>query len=244
MTPFILAAGRNETLIVNRLCFGVGVQFLAAASFESEERDLICRLLTKRREEYGDGVVVFDCGANIGSHTIAWAKHMLGWGSIIAIEAQERIFYALAGNIALNNCFNARAVNAAVSKAPGMMGVPMLNYNLPAHFSGLELRKRPDANGVGQEIDYDKTMPVQVLTIDCFKMPRVDLIKIDVESMDLEVLIGAENTIADHRPIIYVEVLRNKDEICSWLADHGYSWLEPNAVNVLATHKNDISYDV
>jgi FkbM family methyltransferase len=51
--------------------------------------------------------VAIDCGANIGTHTIEWAKKMTGWGAVIGIEAQERIFYALAGNIAINNCFNA-----------------------------------------------------------------------------------------------------------------------------------------
>ncbi|MGA8320591.1 MAG: hypothetical protein WB774_07170 [Xanthobacteraceae bacterium] len=37
----------------------------------------------------------------------------------MAFEAQERIYYALAGNIAINNCFNARAINAAVSNRSG-----------------------------------------------------------------------------------------------------------------------------
>ena len=51
---------------------------------------------------------------------------MTGWGIVIAIEAQERIYYALAGNLALNNCFNARAIHAAVSTAPGRIcGFPI-----------------------------------------------------------------------------------------------------------------------
>lgn len=37
---------------------------------------------------------------------------MAGWGAVIGIEAQQSIFYALAGNIAINNCFNAKAVLA------------------------------------------------------------------------------------------------------------------------------------
>jgi hypothetical protein len=48
-----------------------------------------------RRQYFKDGVVVIDCGANIGAHTIEWGKRMTGWGSVLAIEAQERIYYAL-----------------------------------------------------------------------------------------------------------------------------------------------------
>jgi len=33
---------------------------------------------------------------------------------VLVIEVQERIYYALAGNIAFNNCFNAIAMNGAV----------------------------------------------------------------------------------------------------------------------------------
>ena len=76
-------------------------------------------ILALRRRHYGEGVLAIDCGANIGVHTIEWAKAMTGWGSVLAIEAQERIYYALAGNIAINNCFNAFAIHAAVSSESG-----------------------------------------------------------------------------------------------------------------------------
>ena len=85
-------------------------------------------VLDLRRKHYGDGVVAVDCGANLGVHTVEWAKHMTGWGVVLAIEAQERIYYALAGNIAINNCFNARAIHAAVSNRPGTMKMPKPNY--------------------------------------------------------------------------------------------------------------------
>ena len=50
-----------------------------------------------RRPHFGDGVVAVDRGADIGVHTLEWARSMTAWGSVIAIEAQECIFYALAG---------------------------------------------------------------------------------------------------------------------------------------------------
>src|SRR5579864_4859075 len=103
---FVTAATDHGTVNGNE-GFGVGLQLLENAHYDPDEVNLLLRALDLRRQCYGDGVVAIDCGANVGVHTIEWAKHMTGWGAALAIEAQERIYYALAGNIALNNCFNA-----------------------------------------------------------------------------------------------------------------------------------------
>jgi hypothetical protein len=121
---FILASTEHGAMIVNRFDeyrppdnsgFGVGFQLLENAVYDPADVTLLLMLLDLRRRCYGDGLVAIDCGANIGVHSVEWARHMTGWGIVIAIEAQERIYYALAGNLALNNCFNARAIHAAVS---------------------------------------------------------------------------------------------------------------------------------
>src|SRR5580700_8496589 len=144
---FVLASSNHGTMIINRLDyhmvesqggFGVGFQILETASFDPSEVRLAVDLLALRRKHHGDGVVAIDCGANIGVHTIEWAKAMTGWGSVLSIEAQERIYYALAGNIAINNCFNALAINAAVSSESGVMQIPSPNYLVPSSFSSLE----------------------------------------------------------------------------------------------------------
>src|SRR5450432_1229159 len=121
---FVLAASDHGTMIVSRLDyrmvsptqgFGVGFQILERGAFDAGEVSIALSVLELRRQYFKDGVLAIDCGANIGVHTIEWAKRMTGWGSVLSIEAQERIYYALAGNIAINNCFNAIAIHAAVS---------------------------------------------------------------------------------------------------------------------------------
>src|SRR5262249_30071569 len=149
--PFILAASDHGTMIINRFDyhlvdkdrgFGVGLEILDSAAFDRRGVTLAEGLLTLRRQYFGDGVLAIDCGANIGVFTLEWARLMTGWGSVIAIEAQERIYYALAGNIAINNLFNARALLAAVADKPGVMTIPALDYGRPTSFGSLEIKQR------------------------------------------------------------------------------------------------------
>src|SRR5215469_2693674 len=156
---FVTVATEHGTLIVNRFDqhivdqttgYGVGFQLLEASAYDAAEVDLTLKLLDLRRQHYGDGAIAVDCGANIGVFTVEWAKHMTGWGAVMAFEAQERIYYALAGNIAINNCFNARAINAAVSSRSGSMKIPQPNYLANASFGSLELKKMDRAEFIGQ----------------------------------------------------------------------------------------------
>ena len=247
---FIMAATDHGALIVNRLDqhmvestkgYGVGFQLLNTASYDASEVDLVLKLLDLRRQHYGDGAVAVDCGANIGVHTIEWAKHMTGWGAVLAIEAQERIYYALAGNIAINNCFNARAIHAAVTSQPGTMKMPKPNYLAPASFGSLELRKRMNTEFIGQAIDYSdsKMVDVQTITLDSFNLPRLDFVKMDVEGMELDALAGSVKCIDNHHPILLVEMVKvDKNKLRACLESFDYSVFEAG-LNFLALHKTD-----
>jgi hypothetical protein len=111
---FVLASSDHGTMIVNRFDYHM-VDADNTSAFDPVSVELTTSLLKLRRQHFGDGITAIDCGANIGVFTVEWARAMTGWGNVIAIEAQERVFYALAGNIAINNCFNARAIFAAAS---------------------------------------------------------------------------------------------------------------------------------
>jgi hypothetical protein len=147
---FILASTDHGTLIVNRFDyhmvnatrgFGVGHFLLENSSYEQRESSVAMQLLSLRRKHFGGGVLAVGCGANIGVLTVEWAKGMTGWGTVLAIEAQERIYCALGGNIAINNRFNAHAIHAAVGAQDGVLRIPTPNYMAPASFGSLELRQ-------------------------------------------------------------------------------------------------------
>jgi len=247
---FVLAASDHGTMIVNRFDYrmvdersgiGVGFQILEGASFDPQEVDTALLLLNLRRQYFGDGVIAIDCGANIGVHTIEWAKRMHGWGEVVAIEAQERVFYALAGNIAINNCFNARAVHAAVAAKVGTMRAPAPDYLKAASFGSLELRRREATEFIGQEIDYsdERTLVIRTMSIDALALARIDLIKIDVEGMELEAIEGAEASLTRARPILIVESIKSdKAVLRATLERLGYRVFEMG-LNLLAIHASD-----
>ena len=248
--PFVLASSNHGTMIVNRNdhhridethSYGVGYQILQNSEFDPGEVDMVLQLLALRREVFGDGVVALDIGANIGVHTIEWARHMHGWGEVIAVEAQERIYYALAGNIAINNCFNARAHHAALGAEEGEMKIPRPDYLIPGSFGSLELRQSEKNEFIGQPIDYSEknSQTVRMITVDGLKLPRLDFIKMDIEGMELEGLAGALKSIDAHRPHLLIEWFKTDQEALRGLLDaHGYKYFQMG-INVLAVHGDD-----
>jgi FkbM family methyltransferase len=247
---FIIASTDHGTMIVNRFdqhtaapdrIYGAGFQLLNKASYDPDEVAMLLTVLNIRRQHYGDGVVALDCGANLGVHTVEWAKHMTGWGVVMAFEAQERIYYALAGNIAINNCFNARAVNAAVTSQPGAMKIPRPNYLVNSSFGSLELKRRDNTEFIGQPIDYSEQNMTEVgaINLDSYNFPRIDLIKIDVEGMEIDVLAGGAKSIAANLPIMLIEVMKtDAAALRAWLENLGYIII-PSGMNILAIHRDD-----
>ena len=246
----VLASTDHGTMIVNRFDyhtesdgqgFGVGFKILNESSHEFGEISVAAFILESRRRLFGDGVVVLDCGANIGTHTISWARQMTGWGSVIAIEAQEKIYYALAGNVAINNCFNARVIHAAAGDKNGTMKIPNPDYFAPASFGSLELKPAKKPERIGQAIDYSDASLVSVdaITIDSLALNRLDLLKIDVEGMECEVLEGAKRIIRRSLPVIIIEHFKTgPEEIAGFLKYHGYHMAELG-LNILAIHPID-----
>ena len=248
---FVLAASNHGSLIVNRndhhvdsnsRPYGVGFQIFDTSSFDESEVSLVLALLDCRRKHFGNGVVAIDGGANIGVHTIEWARHMYGWGHVLGFEAQEALYYALAGNVALNNCMNARVRLAALGAQCGELVVPQPDYFTPASFGSLELRPKPDNEFIGQRIAYDPAScnTIPMISLDSLDLGRLDLLKLDIEGMELEVLDGGRSVLARHRPIMIVEVLKSdRVAIEKFLVGLGYRVFPAGRLNVIAVHTAD-----
>ena len=248
---FVLVSTNHGMMIVNKNDYrdyeydgrkvrnGIGYQLLETSSYEQEEVDFVIGLLSARRRHHGDGLVAIDCGANIGVLSIEWARFMTEWGRVISFEAQAKLFYALAGNIVLNNCLNIDAFHAALGNKIGTMAIPEPNYLIPSSYGSLDLEERSNNMDIEQKIDYNKTTNVDLKTIDSLTLERVDFIKIDVEGMEEVVLEGSKITLEKFKPILFIEVLKsNPDVIHKNLSSVGYEIFKMG-MNSLAVHKED-----
>lgn len=249
---FVLTATQHGTMIVNRFdyhddlddslnpVFGVGHDLLNEGMSSTDEINYATALLTVLREQRGDGVAAIDCGANIGTFAIPWAVHMTGWGSVMAFEPQRMLYYTLCGNTVLNNCANIQAEHAAVGSEVGMIHVPVLDYFTPSSFGSLELRCSYRNQPIGQKVDYRKSYKVRLVSLDSLQLPRLDLLKIDVEGMETDVLDGAMETITRHRPVLVIEWVKCKlDGLVPRLTALDYVFLNFAPMSIIALHKDD-----
>ena len=140
------------------------------------------------------GDLVLDVGANIGTHTVAFAQMVGPRGEVHAFEPQRRIFQLLCGNVALNALENVWCHQIAVGSAQGTVHVPPAPPSTTQfNFGVVPVSK----TGVGE--------PVAMVSIDSIGLDRCRLIKIDVEGMERDVLEGGRETIRRLEPVIFVE---------------------------------------
>lgn len=133
--------------------------------------------------------VMIDVGANIGTHTVAYAK-MVPSGSVLSFEPQSRLFHMLCGNIALNELTNVTPLRQAVGRFDN--AITMIGEATPN-------------NAGSAHMESDSGEIAEVVTLDSLDLSRCDFIKIDVEGFERDVLIGGENFINKHRPVLWVE---------------------------------------
>ncbi len=236
----MLAAADTGTLIVNRLDYDTHHKGLSGGGSILENGDCEIReivagthILHALHETRKTNLMVVDGGANIGYITVAWANAIRGWGEIIAIEPQERVYYALCGNIVLNNCINARAFRAVLDTEPGEMEIPEWDCEVPYASGGchMDVECNPGAQPC-------RKATVRKMAIDALKLPRLDFLKLDIEGMEPKALDGARETILRCKPIIQAE-----HHICGYdtiklHVGNDYEFI-PAGINVVCVPKND-----
>jgi FkbM family methyltransferase len=157
------------------------------------------------------GMVAFDIGANVGPISFALAEKVGASGKVYPFEPGPVIYERLMRNIELNP--SVRSVispqNLGCAEKSGRMV-----YHELAHLRGNGALWEPDGTWVPFE-SHD----VKITTIDEFiagnGINRVDFIKIDVEGMEYEVLLGARETLNKFRPTLCYETLRGLSHIDS-----------------------------
>jgi FkbM family methyltransferase len=146
-----------------------------------------------------DGVCL-DVGANIGAHTIAMSR-LVPDGVVIAVEPEPSTAAFLAENVA-RNCRGEQAGEVRVRRVGLHSKAGTLTlHTSAAHPGGAFTATTESADVASVEI------PVVTLDqlVDEENLPRVDLIKIDVEGGEVGVLAGAATTLTGDRPVVVAE---------------------------------------
>jgi FkbM family methyltransferase len=142
------------------------------------------------------GDVVVDVGAHSGTRTLVFARNVGPSGYVHAYEPQRLIFQVLCANLALNSISNVDAHWAAVGAESCCVQVPNLDYTRRGNFGGVAVH--PGDFGEGQRVP-------QVRLDEHLQLKRLNLLKVDVEGMELDVLQGADRLLRQFRPALYIE---------------------------------------
>lgn len=217
----VLVSTDHGLMIVNRYdCnhqqVGQGQWLLDHGSVATVESWLCIEALDYRQDP-----VIFDIGANIGNF-MTWMAKYYPQGRVYAIEPQRAVFQQLTGNAAINNLYNVYTYNCAIGAHDHVITFQEPNYFTTEDFGIFSLvqDKIPIQDGASHTID------VYALDsfVEHFSVPKVDLLKIDAEGMDLDVLHGATKTIRDYHPVIFVEHCDNQRSIRSEIEDYLRAW--------------------
>lgn len=141
----------------------------------------------------------------------------------------------------MNNCFYAKAIYAAVGASEGEILVPLPNYFSPSSFGSLEIRQKSTTEFIGQEINYseENCLRTKMTSIDHLNLKRLDFIKIDIEGMEMEALLGAEKSIGQFKPQLMIEKIKsNEAEIRNFVEKYDYQ-IFALGINLIAVHKDD-----
>lgn len=184
---------------------------------------------------FPEGRVFVDVGANFGTYTLGLARSVGPMGKVVSFEAQRILSYMLAGSIAMNGFTNVFCHNYAIGKERGKIEIPQFDYNKPLNFGSIEFggsqRERLDQE---RQQSAEKVEYVEMFPLDAFGFARVDILKIDVEGMEADVLLGATETLRRCRPILYVEHAKSDSQaLTGMIGSQGYDIHPIQQMNLL-----------
>ena len=164
----------------------------------------------KELQQFATGIVL-DVGANVGSHSVNFAKTAK---QVFSFEPHPVTFNNLCANLLLHTCLNVHPYNIALG-----------SYNGDTQLGDFDLFKEHFSMGayVGSG-----TLKIPIRTIDSFVYSPVDFIKIDTEGHEFEILKGASVTLQRESPIVFVEIHYNEfiEPIIEYMSGLGYQGRE------------------
>ena len=218
--PNITVDSDYGPIVVNRHDKVIGASIRRIGYWAPDDIKLILRLIRSLPERRGPAMI-YDVGANIGTHTLAIAKTLGSRVTVRAFEAQRHVFDMLQETVRLNGLTNVRSHLNAVSDVGGkQIQIAVPDYDDENNFGGIELETAKSSDNGG--VEKPGTEVVKTVTLDSFN-ERVDFVKMDIEGMEDRALRGSVRMIERHRPIVFVEVHKTDgDFVKTFFRSRGY----------------------
>jgi FkbM family methyltransferase len=192
--------------------------------YEPEELEII-------RSAFPKGGTFVDIGANVGNHSL-FVGLFLDPKEIIPIEPNPLAYKVFVNNMILNG----------LDEKVDMSFLGMGLSDEPSDTFGMVFMQRNIGAGRMEEGTGEIST---ILGDDMIGDRKVDMIKMDVEGMEMRVLRSLEKTVARDKPRIFVEVDNdNREDFDAWAKDRGYRQAarfkrhKPNE-NILLVHESD-----
>jgi len=175
------------------------------------------------------GKTIFDIGGFQGIFTLFFADRAGPQGRVVAFEPDPVNYGHILRNVAINGLSNVVVHNVGVGGEPGE-----LEFAYPSDRRAWGSAHPDHLNLHGEDRGVERvTLPVTSIDaqLRSGEDSAPDFVKIDVEGLELDVLEGMAETVAMHRPEIFVELHgwgleakeANSRRVLEWLDAHGYT---------------------
>lgn len=183
------------------------------ASPEDSFIETICDLLDERPK-----ATAVDVGANFGCWTLPLSRHA---HTVLAIEPQWACVELLRSSLEASRIKNVMVRHAAAGDQDGTVDIPEVDMSTGTNFGGVSLLQDT------KEQPLAKTAKVRIVRLDdVLRGAQVSFIKADVEGFEDKVILGARDTIARCKPILFVEMdhpLTDKERLRDLIESLGYA---------------------
>jgi FkbM family methyltransferase len=191
-----VAIVRDGTTFIAQPSVPLGWHIALFGTYEPELREVFRRILPR-------GGVAVDVGANVGWHTLLMARLVGESGRVFAAEANPFVRVRLEEHLHLNGLRQVAVLPFALGDSNGSVAFHAPNVDKLAAGDGhVVAAGEPGAPDV---------IRVEARTLDdeleSRNLPRLDLIKIDVEGLEWPVLRGSERSIERFRPHVVFETI-------------------------------------
>ena len=220
---FVVPPGTHQDIIAMHIARGL--------VFENE-------VLESCRPYMPKGGVVLDVGANLGQMAVQFARLVGPNGRVLAFEAQPYLAPFLQTNLSANAPGVAEMVFGAVGEDnAGFVYFPKPDLKEFGSFGSYPIPR--DVSG-----DHSDRVP-KVCLDEYSELPRVNLVKVDIQGHDLFALRGGKRMIEKHRPALifeFEEQFQKENGTCfqdylDFLVEMDYRIVSVvNGINYLATH--------